>query len=153
MPIVVVTRARMAKPRFILPFMWQCLRISLEARRAEGYVAGALRLSSGPEFWTLTVWDGGIAMQAFRNSGLHGAVMPQLAKWADEASTAIWRTADHERPDWAEVQGRIEAAPRFTHVDAPSDAHLGAVVRPAPNLSAALPVPRATKARTGASTR
>jgi hypothetical protein len=141
MPIVVVTRTRMAKPRFILPFLWHCLRIALEARRTQGYVAGALRLSSGPEFWTLTVWDGGIAMQAFRNSGVHGEVMPQLAKWADEGSTAIWRTEEHTLPDWADVQGRLEEAPRFTRIDVPSEAHRGSVVRPGPRRSVAFPVP------------
>ena len=93
MPIVVVTRTRMGRPRFIGPFLWLCLRIAVQARRANGYVGGALRLTSGPEFWTLTVWDGGKSMQAFRNRGLHGEVMPLLARWADEGSTAIWRSS------------------------------------------------------------
>lgn len=145
MPIAVVTRTRMAKLRFVPKFMWLCLRIGLEARRTEGYVAGAVRLSSGPEFWTLTVWESGRAMQAFRNNGAHGEAMPLLARWADEGTTAIWRTEGGARPDWGEVQARLEASARFTAIDAPSPEQSANVVRPAPRLAAAVPVPAAAR--------
>jgi hypothetical protein len=152
MPIAVVTRTRI-RPRFVPRFMWLCLRIGLQARRTEGYVAGAMRLSNGPEFWTLTVWESGRAMQALRNTGVHGEAMPFLARWAEEGTTAIWRTQDGARPGWAEVQARLEASARFTAIDEPSDEHARAVVRPAPPWSGSCPVPapRATKVKTSAS--
>lgn len=152
MPIAVVTRTRI-RPRFVLRFMWLCLRIGLQARRTEGYVAGAMRLSNGPEFWTLTVWESGRAMQALRNNGVHGEAMPSLARWADEGTTAIWRTEGGARPDWTEAQSRLEASARFTAIDDPSDEHARAVIRPAPRWSGTFPVPapRATNVRSSGS--
>jgi hypothetical protein len=151
MPIVAVTRTRMAHLRFVPPFARDSLRVALHARRAPGFVTGALRIASGPEFWTMTVWEDGRAMHRFVSGGVHAEVMPRMAKWAAEASMSGWPTDEWALPTWAEAQRRLEAAPRFARLDET----IGEVVRAAPRRSAGvrLPAAPASKAMTGASRR
>jgi hypothetical protein len=153
MAVVVVTRTRIARVRHLAPFSRDSVRVALYARRSPGFVTGALRVASGPEFWTMSVWEDGRAMHDFATGGVHAQVAPRMAGWAGHALMCAWQTTDRTLPTWADAQRRLEAAPRFLALDAPSDRHLAKVVPPAPRRSASLPLlaPRATETRTGAS--
>lgn len=147
MSVVVVTRTVMARPKHLAPFAWQSLRVGFQARRSPGYVAGAMRISRGWVFWTLTVWRDGRAMAAFRSSGVHGQVMPRLAGWASEGAFAAWRIPDEQLPSWAQAQDELHRHPSFTALDAPGVAHRAGVVREpvAVGLSVRVPGPHVTR--------
>ena len=74
-------------------------------------------------FWTLTVWDSGRAMTAFRDSDLHGRVMGDLAEWTSEGSFAVWRQDGSAVPRWAEVGDHLRERVRQSKVRHPSAAH------------------------------
>jgi hypothetical protein len=91
-----------------------------------------MRTSWGPEFWTITVWADGRALHAWATGAVHAQVMPQMAGWASDASTAAWPVESAELPDWAEAEQRLLAAPRYAELVAPSDEHRARVQRAMP---------------------
>ncbi len=144
MPVAVVTRTLVARPRYVAAFALRSLGVGLQTRRSPGYVAGALRVTAGPVFWTLTVWRDGRAMNRFRDSGAHAAAMPRLAGWADQGTFTAWRTEDDRRPTWSEAEEQLALRPRFTPLDRPDEAHRTAT-SPSPGgrgVSFSLPAPR-----------
>jgi quinol monooxygenase YgiN len=105
--LVSVTRFRLRSLRFLPFFMLHAHRTIAQIRKAEGFVAGAVRRDSDLAFWTLTVWRDEAAMRAYGASGAHRKAMPHLADWGDEASVAHWRQGGDQLPDWPEAARRL----------------------------------------------
>lgn len=61
-------------------------------------------------------------MRAYRNKGAHGAVMPSLMNWSDEASVAHWIQDSAELPGWEELYRRMVDEGRPSKVRHPSPA-------------------------------
>lgn len=141
MPVVVVTRTRMARARYLPLFARDSLRAGLQARRSAGYVAGALGVARGPEFWTITVWEDVRAMGAYRDSGAHAEVMPRLTGWAKDGSFTVWQTGDHALPSWEEVRRRVGDSQHFVPLDHPTPEYAAGVRRLAPRRSLRFRVP------------
>ena len=121
--VVVATRMRLRSVRFLPAFLRAANGTAEQARQTPGFLGGALRIERGLVFWTLTVWDTGRAMAAFRDSGLHGMVMGNLAEWASEGSFALWRQDGSAVPQWAEVGDHLSERVRQSKVRHPSPAH------------------------------
>ncbi len=124
MPLISITRLRLRSFRFLLPFAWQSRRISRQAERASGFIAGKVygdlpRLT----FWTATVWESEDAMRGFRGSGAHQAALPKLGHWCDEASVAHWNQPGSEVPDPDITLRRMRAEGRQLRVRHPSPDH------------------------------
>lgn len=128
MAVAVVTRTVMARHRNLAPFAWESLRVGMQARQCSGYLAGSLAITGGLALWTMTLWQDGRSMGAFRDSGAHAAAMPKLAPWAKEVSVAGWRVAPEHRPGWEEALERFVENVRFPRVDNPHDRQLAQVV-------------------------
>lgn len=143
MSIAVVTRTRITRPRPVAAFASASLRVALDARRSAGFVSGALRITAGPEFWTLTLWEDGRSLHAWATGRVHASAMPRMAGWASDASTSAWPVASRRLPTWQEAESRLLAAPRFTDLDVPSDDHRSGVERPMPRRGLTMPLPAA----------
>jgi hypothetical protein len=118
---VSITRLRLRKMRFELPFVWHAMRSNAQARRADGCLALAVRRYQGA-YWTLTVWRDAAAVRAFMLAGAHRAAMPKLAQWCDEASVAHWEQEADALPDWIDAERRLATAGRTSTVLHPSPA-------------------------------
>ena len=121
MPLVTVTRLRLRSGRYLLPFLWDTLRIGRQARHAAGSLAGTVRRADGA-FWTLTLWQDTAAMRAFMMAGAHRKAMPKLAGWCDEASLADWEQPSTTLPDWEEAERILGERGRVSPVAHPSPA-------------------------------
>lgn len=128
MATAVMTRTVMANPRYLAPFAWHSLKVGVQARRCEGYLAGSLAVTSGPALWSLTVWRDGRTMNAFRNSGAHAVAMPKLAHWAKEMSFGAWQVDPDDRPGWTQALQQFAERARFPEVNAPNANQLAQVV-------------------------
>ncbi len=105
--LVSVTRFRLRALRFLPFFMLHAHRAIAQIRKAEGFVAGAVRRDADLAFWTLTVWRDEAAMRAYGASGAHRKAAPHLAEWGDEASVARWRQDGDGLPAWPEAARRL----------------------------------------------
>jgi|GEM_PF-543401 len=105
--LVSVTRFRLRSIRFLPFFMLHANRTVAQIRRADGFVAGAVRRDADLAFWTLTVWRDEHAMRAYVSSGAHRKAIPHLADWADEASVGHWTQPGSELPKWPEAVRRL----------------------------------------------
>lgn len=140
MTVLVATRLKVRQPRFLPQFLAGSLAVSWQARKSEGYLGGKLRMEPNNVFWTLTAWESGGAVAAFRGSGTHQAIAPRLARWANEGVIGVWASDAVTLPDWAEVAYQTATRPRFTELDHPTTAH-GSVSVIAPQRGLDLPVP------------
>jgi hypothetical protein len=104
------------------PFVWQSLKAASQAKRSDGFLGGRLLIEARNTFWTVTVWRDEAAMRAYRNTGAHGAVMPSLMNWSDEASVAHWTQDVADIPDWQELHRRMVREGRLSKVRHPSPA-------------------------------
>jgi hypothetical protein len=119
---VSVTRLRLRSPWLFPLFAWHSFRSLRQARAGDGCLAAQVN-NFGGAFWTLTLWRDRAAMRAFMLSGAHRKVMPNLAKWCDEASVVHWDQEGTEMPSWPEGARRLGVAGRTSAVDHPSPAH------------------------------
>jgi uncharacterized protein DUF3291 len=143
MPVAVVTRAVMAKPRFIPRFVRANLICTIQARRTAGFLNGTLAFSPrGRVFWTLTVWEDGPAMMRFRESGPHLKLMPKMVDWGSEASTAAWKVADGRLPTWDEAHEALRTRAKFATVAAPNDNQRNGVITERSRVIVTLPLLR-----------
>lgn len=147
MPVVVVTRMVPSRPRYIAPFLMGSLRSAAQARRSPGYRTGALRVERGPVFWTLTVWQDGRQMVAYRDSGAHGSVTPKMSSWGKEAAFAMWQTNATSLPTWEEAHRRLTERAKFATLDSPTPAHSRQELPPRLRRGFAGPVPPAKAAQ------
>lgn len=148
MPVVVVTRTVIGRPRHVLPFGWRSLRAAWQTRRSPGYLGGRMAVTSGPAFWTVTAWADGRAMTAFRDSGTHADSMPLLYEWASEGAVAVWRTTGPRVPTWAEAVREFAGRRRIVPVTAPSPDQQRGIVRPHRGPRLPLPIPALRRGRT-----
>ncbi len=95
-----------------------------QMEHAAGFIQGRVMREARNAFWTVTAWDDDAAMNAYRTSGVHQAVMPKLMDWCDEASVAHGMQPTAELPSWAEAHRRMVAEGRMSKVKHPSAAQL-----------------------------
>jgi heme-degrading monooxygenase HmoA len=121
MSLVSVTRFRLRSVRFAAFFILHANRTIAQIRKADGFLAGAVRREADLAFWTLTVWRDEHAMHAYRASGAHRKAVPHLADWADEASVAHWSQPGSALPDWPDAIRRLrdEGRPLTLHHPVP----------------------------------
>ncbi len=142
MSVVVATRTKMSKVRYLPGFMWGSLRVAFQVRRSAGYLAGRLVIGRDGSFWTLTVWESGRDMVGFRESGTHAKLMPFMAGWASEALFGVWNSASRRVPKAGEVSREVQAKPNFLEIVAPSLAHLDGRAPAMPRAGLVIPIPR-----------
>jgi len=123
MPVVSVTRLRLRKWRYLPAFILWSLRSEKQARKAPGNLGVGLLRDKNNTFWTRTLWKDEGAMKAFMLSTPHGAAMPKLLTWCDEASLVRWTQDTAELPSWEEAHRRLENEGRPSKINHPSDAH------------------------------
>jgi len=122
MPIISVTRLRLRKLRYMVPFLWHAIRSNVQARQADGNQGVMLR-NDGNVYWTMTLWRDDAALRAFMLHGPHRAAMPHLSTWCDEASLVRWESDDGVLPSWESAAQRLAADGRVSTLRFPSAAH------------------------------
>ena len=68
---VSVTRLRLRAAWLLPVFVPHALRAAGQARRADGYLGGALLLDRKRAFWTMTVWRDATAMRGYVTADAH----------------------------------------------------------------------------------
>lgn len=148
MAVMVATRFTVRRRRDLPRFLAGSMAAGRQARRSPGFVGGRLRVEPrGGAFWTLTAWESGQDMVAFRDSGVHAVLVPKLTGWAGEAVFGVWNCPGHAVPEWDEVGRRVAEHPNFASLDDPSPAHLARRFDPPRRFGLALPLPRASRRR------
>jgi len=94
------------------------LRRALE--KTPGFLMGKLLADRHRTFWTMSAWKDIDSMLAFRNSRVHRAVMPNAARWCDEASVVHWETQAEELPEWDEAYRQMAEAGKPSTLKFPS---------------------------------
>ena len=61
MPFVSITRLRVRSWRFLPGFAFHVWRSVRQVRAATGFQGGSLLPERGRTFWTMTLWDDGVA--------------------------------------------------------------------------------------------
>jgi hypothetical protein len=102
-----VTRFRLRSIRFAPFFILHANRTIAQIRKADGFVAGAVRRDADPVFCPLTVWRDGHAMRAYTASFAHRKAIPHGVDWADEASVGHWTQPGSDLPEWPEAVRRL----------------------------------------------
>lgn len=129
--LISVTRLHVRSARYLLPFFRQVLDISRQARGAPGFLGGKLLYQPGATFWTMTIWTDEPAMRTFQTAEAHGAAMPNLLEWCNEASVAHWVQPGIHPSDWRMAHQRMVGGGRLSKVHHPSPAQLtGQIARP-----------------------
>lgn len=123
MAFVSVTRLRLRSPYYLLSFGWQAILSARQANHSAGLIKSAFQRKAKNAFWTLTLWQDEASMKAYRNSGVHGKVMPKLLDWCDEASVVHWHQESLELPTWSEAEHRMRTEGKFSKVKHPSSDH------------------------------
>jgi hypothetical protein len=136
MPIAAVTRLRLRKLHLVPALMIYAFRSQRQARASEGCLAADMRMQGVRVFWTRTLWRDVQALRDFmRGGGAHGAVMPRLQHWCDEAAVVDWER--DSLPDWGEAEAHLRSDGRVSRVRHPSLAHArGETVPPSPPVAA-----------------
>jgi hypothetical protein len=129
--LISVTRLHVRSARYLLPFFRQVLDIHRQVQRAQGFLGGKLLYQPGATFWTMTMWTDEPAMRTFQTADAHGAAMPNLLEWCDEASVAHWVQQGIHPPDWRMVHQCLVGGGRLSRVHHPSPAQIaGQIARP-----------------------
>jgi hypothetical protein len=123
MPLASITRLRVRSIRYCPAFLWRALASVRQARRSPGCIFADVRREVKLVFWTRTLWSDEPSMRAFMKTGAHGAVMPKLLDWCDEASLTHWQQESDTPPDWPAVETKMRNAGRTSRVRHPSAAH------------------------------
>lgn len=142
MVVVSATRLRVRGIRFLPAFFLASNRAGKQAAASPGFRKGQLVIDHGRTFWTVTMWDDLASMKAYRNSGAHGGMMPKIAQWCDEASTATWEQGSEALPDMEELGQRMVEAARFVKLPHASRAHLAGSGPMPPRARAVQPIKR-----------
>ncbi len=139
--LVSVTRLRLRSWRFLPGFGLRIWGTQRQVVAAAGFRGGALLPDRKLTFWTMTAWDDLSALRTYMAGGAHGAAMPRLQAWCDEASVVHWDAA--VLPDWVEAEARMRRDGRASRVRFPSPAH-ATLAFAAPRTSRSAPLaPRA----------
>ena len=123
MRIVCVTRLRVRSIRFLPGLYWATRKLQKAIKKAPGFVMGKLLADRNLAFWTMSMWEDIDSMRAFRNGRAHAAIMPNAARWCDEASFVHWQTEADELPGWAEAHRRMNESGKLSPLRFPSADH------------------------------
>jgi hypothetical protein len=123
MSIVSVTRFRLRGLRYLPFFMIHAQRSLMQIRRADGYLAGAVRRDRNLAYWTMSIWRDERALLGYVTSGAHRTAMPKLADWGDEASTVRWDQDGCDLPDWFVATERMQREGRPLPLRHPAPSH------------------------------
>jgi hypothetical protein len=123
MVFVSVTRLRIRSWFYMPQVFWHAMRSLRQSENATGLIAGRVMREARNAFWTVTLWEGGAAMETFRIRGAHMAAMPKLLDWCDEAALVHWTQESRELPSWQEAYERMIKEGRPSKVRRPSLAH------------------------------
>jgi len=138
-----LTRLRL-RSIFSLPAFARAARESTaQMSVAPGFIDGAVLAEGRLVFWTRSAWENEAAMKAFRSAGAHGAVMPKLLDWCDEACVTHWE-GDVEK-DWDALYARMARDKRMSKVAKPSKAQQAKRFAKMLRWSPEQPVPPAKK--------
>lgn len=125
MYIVSVTRLRIRKWRYLLPFLYLTLLSQRQARRAQGNLSSSVKHDAHLVFWTITLWHDEHSMRAFRNHGAHMRAMPRLRDWCDEATYVHWEQDERaEAPDLSAAFEHLAREGIVSRVKHPSPEHV-----------------------------
>jgi hypothetical protein len=127
--IVSVTRLRLRSIRFLPRLYWETRKIRRSLEKAPGFLGGKLLADRKCTFWTMSMWKDMDSMRAFRNSGVHAAVVPNIDKWCSEASVVHWEMKDGRLPCWKEAHRRMTEAGKPSPLKFQSADHKGRMVR------------------------
>jgi hypothetical protein len=123
MSIVSITRFRLRGLRYLPFFMIHAQRSLMQIRRADGYLAGAVRRDRNLAYWTARVWRDESALLAYVTSSDHRTAMPKLADWGDEASTVRWDQDGFDLPDWSVAIESMQREGRALPLRHPAPTH------------------------------
>ena len=120
MRIVSVTRLRLRSFRFLISLYWATRKLRRALEKTPGFLKGKLLAERNQTFWTMSLWNDLDSMVAFRNSKVHRAIMPNAARWCNEASVVHWETESDKLPDWDEAHRRMSEFGKPSPVKFPS---------------------------------
>jgi hypothetical protein len=123
--LVSVTRFRLRCLRFLPFFILHTNRTIAQIRKADGFLAGAVRRDADLAFWTMTVWRDEHAMRAYGASGAHRKAAPHLVDWGDQASVCHWTQNGGDLPEWPEAVRRLRETGRALRLKHPAPDHAG----------------------------
>lgn len=123
MRIIAVTRLRLRSIRFLPRLYWETRKLRRSLERAPGFLRGKFLADRNRAFWTMSAWKDIESMRAFRNSKVHAGVVPNLARWCDEASVVHWETEADELPGWDEAHRRMSEAGKLSALKFQSPHH------------------------------
>ena len=123
--LVSVTRFRLRSLRFLPFFALHTNRTIAQIRKADGFIAGAVRRDADFAFWTMTVWRDENAMRAYGASGAHRKAAPHLVEWGDQASVCHWTQQGGNLPEWPEAIRRLRETGRLLRLKHPAPDHSG----------------------------
>ena len=115
-----ITRLRVRSIRFLPFFVLYTYRSLRQVKTSSGFQCGGLLADRSWTFWTMTAWDNQESMRRFMTTGSHGAAMPRLLNWCDEASVVHWEQAEADLPSWTIADQRMRASGRVSKVRNPS---------------------------------
>ena len=128
--LVSVTRLHLRSILFLPRFLSRNEQAVRQILRSPGFVRGKLLVAGPLTYWTMTLWRDEASMRAYRGSGAHGGVMPELPRWCDEGSVVHWTQAGGELPTWKQAHERMAASGRMSRVDKPSPRQQSGVIAP-----------------------
>ena len=123
MAFVSITRLRIRSPEYLEQFVAALPDVYAQAASAPGLLGTDLLPDAHDAYWTMSTWTDRAAMRAYMTSGAHGAVMPDLREWCDEAHVAHWEQEDDTLPTWQEAHRRLVEEGRTSAVLHPSVDH------------------------------
>jgi hypothetical protein len=123
MALVSVTRLRIRRWRFMMPFAIYSLRAARQAQRSPGFIGGWLGPSGSRAFWTVTVWTDEAAMKRYRDNGAHKAAMSKMLGWADEGAMARYEQPGTEPPSGPDALQALQSRGRISKVRHPTAEH------------------------------
>jgi hypothetical protein len=124
MPFVSITRLHLRSEWLLPKFLIYAFTSARQAQKSIGFLGGRLMRDKSKAFWTITVWSDIKSMEAYRVAKMHGAAMPKLMDWCDEASIAHWTQDSPAVPQWLEAYKRMAREGRPSKVRQPSPAHV-----------------------------
>ena len=134
MPLVAVTRLHIRSDEFLSAFFDAAFASGAEAEQAAGNLSSDATVEpDGLTFWTRTVWTDVEAMRTFMRLPAHGAAMPMLREWCDEAALVHWEQDGERAPAWRDAHDRLQRDGRTSRVNNPSPAQEAFTI-PSPNL-------------------
>ena len=120
MPFNSLTRLRLRSIFTLSAFAKAARESTAQMSIAPGFIDGAVLAEGRLVFWTRSSWENEEAMKAFRIAGAHGAVMPKLLDWCDEACVTHWEGAVEK--DWDALYARMVRDKRMSKVRRPTKA-------------------------------